>query len=149
MASAAVAARVTSQLQQRADEQELLFRGEQYRQAIRSYYETGLPRRFPRRLEELLKDPRFLSIRHIRKLSDDPLSPTGADWGLVLDESGGIVGVFSQSERKPIKRKGFASHLQHFEDAESYRDWTFVFEPSGELQLRSRMPLLNRSEYRR
>jgi len=135
MASAAITARVSSQLQQRALEQELLFRGEQFRQAIQSYYMTGLPRRLPRRLEDMLEDPRFVKVRHLRKIWSDPMTKDSTDWTILRDGTGGIIGVASRDTRKPIKTKGFSKHLQHFEEAQSYQDWTFVFKPE-EMEVR-------------
>ncbi|PNU19845.1 type II secretion system protein [Geothermobacter hydrogeniphilus] len=118
---------------QRAKEQELLFRGDQYRRAIESYFsvkhggKTGL---LPSSLEDLLKDPRFPgTVRHIRKLYKDPM--TGEDFVIIKDKrSGGrIKGVRSDSKQVPFKKDGFAKEYEKFADAASYREWEFVFEP--------------------
>ena len=56
---------------QREKEAELLFRGEQYREAIASYYKKE--QRYPQSLEELLEDKRYpMPVRHLRRLYRDP-----------------------------------------------------------------------------
>ncbi|PLY00967.1 MAG: hypothetical protein C0622_08030 [Desulfuromonas sp.] len=58
---------------QRAKEQELLWRGNQIRKAIASYYKTGhagVQASYPSSMDDLLRDPRFLgtiegSVLHI------------------------------------------------------------------------------------
>lgn len=113
-------------------EQQLLFVGLEYQQALRSYAgipvaaaSVPVPGRGPRILEELLKDPRVPgSRRHLRQLYADPL--TGhSDWGIVRDSQGYIVGVYSMAEGRPIQRTGFEAPLAHFEDAENYSQWVF------------------------
>ncbi len=62
------AARVTTWRIVRADrEAELLFRGQAYRNAIASFYQSNGA--FPRSLEDLPIDPRSASKRHIRALA--------------------------------------------------------------------------------
>lgn len=95
-------------------EAELLFIGHQFRQAIKSYVQTG-PRagQYPATLEDLLLDRRYPTTRrHLRRLFVDPITGK-ADWGLVLAPEGGIMGVHSLSEREPLKRANF-----DLEDAE-------------------------------
>jgi hypothetical protein len=41
------------------------------------------------------------------------------------------MGVFSQSEDKPIKTAGFALVNRDFEGAEKYADWKFVYNPAA------------------
>ena len=121
----------------RADrEAELLFRGLAYVQAIRSYYLEGVPNRFPRNLADLLKDPRFLRVRHIRALYTDPIRGGDGGWLLIPAADGGIAGVTSASESTPTKQANFPLELEHFEGAQSYRDWTFEFLPTSILQPR-------------
>ncbi len=81
-------------------EAELLFRGQAYHRAIESYYRANGS--YPRALEDLLKDPRFPSRRHIRVLYEDPMAK-GKDWLLIRASDGGIGGVASSSMDKPIK----------------------------------------------
>ncbi|RLB79613.1 MAG: hypothetical protein DRH15_08710, partial [Deltaproteobacteria bacterium] len=90
----------------REKEAELLFRGDQIRKAIGSYYErapSGRAKSYPSRLDDLLRDPRYMKVvRHLRRLYRDPMTDDG-QWGLVLDGKGHIKGVFSKSKEKPIK----------------------------------------------
>ena len=75
---------------QRAKEEELLFRGEQYRQAIGSYFNSaqgGAKGAYPANLEDLLRDPRSAQVvRHIRKLYKDPM--TGDDFEVIRGRGG-------------------------------------------------------------
>ncbi|MCK4536466.1 MAG: type II secretion system protein [Desulfuromonadales bacterium] len=128
--AAGIAGQSWKSLMQRAREAELLWRGEQYRQAIGRYYQVrhGAQQMYPARLEELLKDPRFPQrVRHLRQLYSDPM--TGEEWGLVKDPAGRIIGVRSTSPLKPFQQDGFPKDLEAFRDKESYREWEFVFEP--------------------
>jgi type II secretory pathway pseudopilin PulG len=115
---------------QREREQELLFVGSQFRNAFMSYY-AATPagqRRYPRVLEDLVEDSRFpVPRRHLRRVYADPM--TGKpEWGLVDAPGGGIAGVHSRSEAKPLKTGNFAAQDVKFEGAEHYSDWKFVFE---------------------
>jgi type II secretory pathway pseudopilin PulG len=126
-AGLAAIGQVASHAAQREKEAELLYRGNQYRLAIASYYKTG--QAYPRELAELLQDRRFpMPVRHLRKLYPDPLTGA-ADWGLVEAPGGGIMGVYSRSEEAPIKTGGFALANRHFADAPRYADWQFVHQP--------------------
>lgn len=93
-AAATVSAGVT--MQRRSAEDDLLFVGLQYKRAFRSYYQAAISTpRYPLKLEDLLKDPRFPGIRrHLRTLYADPVTG-GTDWGLILAPGGGIMGVYS------------------------------------------------------
>lgn len=112
----------------REKEEELLFVGEQYREAIRRYREARpkLADPYPRELGWLLRDPGFLDTRrYLRKLYRDPI--TGAEeWGLVRSAQGGIVGVYSLSAREPLKRAGFTDAQAAFAGARRYSDWRFT-----------------------
>jgi type II secretory pathway pseudopilin PulG len=68
---------------QRELEEELIFRGRQYVEAIR-IYQTKNPGSFPRSLEELVKS------RFLRKLYPDPMTKDGR-WNLILDLGGATV----------------------------------------------------------
>jgi type II secretory pathway pseudopilin PulG len=115
---------------QREREQELLFVGGQFRNAFMSYYGAtpAGQRRYPRVLEDLVEDNRFpVPRRHLRRVYADPI--TGKpDWVLVDAPGGGIAGVHSRSEAKPLKTGNFSAQDAKFEDAERYSDWRFVFE---------------------
>lgn len=117
----------TSVLRER--EAELLHIGNDYRKAIERYYLSG-PRQYPRDLADLLKDPRQPGIvRHLRKPYSDPV--TGKEeWGLVRAPDGGIAGVHSLSEDKPLKSGGFSVRDREFEAKPKYSDWKFVYTPA-------------------
>ncbi len=127
----AAAGGVYSHVAQREKERELLFVGEQFRQAIALYYwrTPGGAHQYPKSLEALLEDKRWPTTqRYLRKLYRDPLTGT-ADWGIVEAPGGGIMGVYSRSEEVPIKTGGFAARWTAFEEARNYADWKFVFSP--------------------
>jgi type II secretory pathway pseudopilin PulG len=128
----ATAGGVYSQAAQREKERELLFVGEQFRQAIALYYwrTPGGAHQYPKSLEALLKDERWPTTqRWLRKVYLDPLTNT-SDWGLVEAPGGaGIMGVYSKSEDVPIKTAGFPARWTSFEEARNYTDWKFVFSP--------------------
>ncbi len=115
----------------REKEVELLFTGEQFRQAIGSYYENspGMPKRYPDSLEKLRADDRFPIVRrHLRKIFLDPMTGR-AEWGLIRKPGIGIVGVHSLSVQKPFKRANFHERYATFADAVSYQGWEFVYSP--------------------
>jgi type II secretory pathway pseudopilin PulG len=127
----AATAEVWSQTRQREKERELLFTGNQFRQAIRDYYERtpGAVKRYPSRLEDLLNDKRYLTNqRHLRKIFHDPMTGK-AQWGLIQAPQGGIMGVYSPAEGTPVKTSGFRVVDRMFEGATAYSDWRFEFEP--------------------
>jgi type II secretory pathway pseudopilin PulG len=126
----AAAATLYSHAAQRDKEAELLFIGQQYRQAIGSYYERspGGNKRYPQKLEDMLEDRRFPGVmRHLRRIYADPLG--GKEWGLMEAPGGGIMGVFSQSEAQPIKSGNFRKQDETLEDAPRYADWKFFYRP--------------------
>jgi type II secretory pathway pseudopilin PulG len=117
---------------QREKERELLFIGNQYRQAIASYYNRSPGAKvFPQKLEDLLEDKRFpMPQHHLRKLFRDPMTGS-TEWGLVEAPGVGIMGVYSRSEETPIKTSNFAAIDAAFEGAEHYRNWMFIHSPAG------------------
>jgi type II secretory pathway pseudopilin PulG len=132
--TATMASVVWSTVQQRANEQELLFIGRQFQAAIERYGQrnVGTEGRYPRRLEELLRDARTIQIeRHLRRLYIDPMTGQ-AEWGLLRLADGGIVGVHSLSSRAPMEA-GVAAAALGFSQATSYRDWRFVAPSAVEL----------------
>jgi len=119
---------LASHAAQREKEAELLFRGNQYRQAIESYYRKE--RKYPKALAELVEDRRFPTpARHLRRLYADPVSGA-ADWGLMEAPGGGIMGVYSNSEAQPVKSGGFRLADRTFQDAARYADWQFFYTPA-------------------
>jgi type II secretory pathway pseudopilin PulG len=128
-AGLAAYAEIASHAAQREKEAELLFRGEQYREAIASYYRKES--RYPKALAELLEDKRYpMPVRHLRRLYRDPLTGD-AEWGLVEAPQGGVMGVYSRSDDKPIKTANFSISNQAFEEASTYAGWKFVHSPPG------------------
>ena len=122
-------------ISQRAKEADLLWKGNQIRQAIAQYYDgpsqsTAGPKKLPAELSVLLRDPRYLeSRRYLRKIYPDPM--TGGDWELIKDQSGGIVGVKSRSLKKPFKQDGFAEENKSFAGAATYSEWHFIHPIKG------------------
>ena len=119
---------VWTQSRQREKEDELLFVGNQFRQAISRFYLQSPPaaRRFPITLEELVDDTRAPDkpAHHLRKLYADPMA-SGTPWGEVRLASGQLVGVYSQSSGTPFKVFGFALRDKDFLDKDRYSDWIF------------------------
>jgi len=112
----------------RDKERELLFIGDEFRRAIVAYSQAN-PRvadGYPKTLEELLLDPHQPTVRrYLRRIYPDPFSGE-ATWGLVRTPSGGILGVYSLAEGKPIKVGGFPAQYAQFADAAKYTDWKFA-----------------------
>ena len=131
---------------QREREEELIFRGKQYVEAVR-IFTMKKPGRFPADLEELLEE------RCIRRLYPDPMTESG-EWNVILvaGTTGGaaagapqagtvlvaparalssidnprILGVVSSSVQKSFKI---------YQDQESYDKWLFYYgqDPGGKL----------------
>jgi hypothetical protein len=119
----------------RDKEAQLLVIGNEYRTAIGRYYDAtpGGVKRYPPSLEDLLKDPRQPSTqRYLRRLYRDPFG--GAEWGIVRAPDGGIAGVYSLSEEKPLKTGHFKLRDAGFESAQRYADWKFVYSPAAAAQ---------------
>jgi type II secretory pathway pseudopilin PulG len=127
--SLAGAAAVWKILQQREKERELLFIGQQYIDAIASYYHAapGGAKKYPRDMAELLRDPRYPNIkRHLRKPWRDPLTGS-SQWGVVLTKQGGIAGIFSKAEGIPLKQANFGVLDALLAGKISYHDWKFIY----------------------
>ncbi len=128
----AVTSEVWSQSRQREKERELLYIGDQFREAIALYYQRtpGTVKRYPEKLEDLLEDKRYLSMqRYLRKVHADPM--TGKfQWGTIAAPGGGIMGVYSLSDQRPIKSENFDTGDQGFTGGQRYSDWKFLYEPS-------------------
>lgn len=124
---AEAASTVSSRLVRVEREAELLFRGQAYQRAIRSYYEAGNPiKQYPRNLEDLLTDPRFPKRHHLRALYRDPMAQDDVgQWLLVRAADGGIAGVASSSKEEPLKKANFPKGLEKFTAAKTHSDWIF------------------------
>ena len=113
---------------QREKEEELIFRGRQYKDAITRWYKprAGKQPTPLRKLDDLLSDPNSLTtVRYIRRLYKDPI--TGKDWKIFNDPNKGIQGVASTSEDKPLKTKGFPDDLSDLSGKTRYSDWLFMY----------------------
>ena len=80
---------------QRQKLEQLEFVGQQFIQAIGSYYESspGAVKRYPKSLEDLLEDKRYPFVRrHLRQVYRNPLTGK-ADWELIAAPGGGVRGV--------------------------------------------------------
>jgi type II secretory pathway pseudopilin PulG len=103
---------VWSQQAQRDRERELLLVGKEFQRAIGLYYERtpGAIKRYPERLEDLLRDERYPSMqRYLRRIYRDPMTGR-TEWGLVSAPTGGIMGVYSLSRDRPIKTGSTEGH---------------------------------------
>jgi len=136
-AALAMAGAVWSTQAQRERETELLWRGDAIRAAIGAYV-LAAPAgawAYPHDLKDLLQDPRAPQVkRYLRRIYTDPMTGA-ADWKLIRAADGGIMGVASVSQGKPIKRKEFRPVDYTFEDAKCYCDWQFVFFVRGQRPL--------------
>lgn len=123
---------VWSTMQQRNKERELLLIGEQFRVAISQYYEKspGSVKKYPPTLNDLLKDERQLATqRYLRKIFIDPMTRTNK-WGLVQAPEGGIMGVHSLSESRPLKTGNFSETSSELGGKAKYSEWLFVYRPT-------------------
>jgi type II secretory pathway pseudopilin PulG len=121
-------------MQRREAEEQLLTIGGEFRDAFVSYANAtplGQPRT-PASLDDLLKDPRFPTVRrHLRKIYLDPISGK-QEWGTIPAQPGpGIMGVYSLADGTPIKVANFEPRFQDFEGMTSYRDWIFMPPPEA------------------
>jgi type II secretory pathway pseudopilin PulG len=125
----AAVGQVWSTVGKREREQQLIWVGTQYAQALRSYYRSGTGvAQYPESLDELLEDHRFPSIqRHLRRLYPDPMTGS-TTWGLTRSIDNRITGVYSLSTQTPLKVANFPTQWQEFENMTSYADWRFVAE---------------------
>jgi hypothetical protein len=123
----AATATIWSRERQREKEQELLWIGNQFREAIGFYYQRtpGTLKRFPEKLEDLLEDRRHLTRqRYLRKLYRDPMTGE-ANWKPILAPEGGIMGIASTSDLSPLRSNFSDSDLRN---ASRYSQWRFVYD---------------------
>ena len=115
-------------IMKRDREEELIWRGTQYRDAIERWYKVKLRPAVPLRdLKDLLKDPTSVAnVRHLRRLYKDPL--TDKEWQVIKDPNKGIIGVASVSEAEPLKQANFPEEFKEFEGKKKYSEWQFVYK---------------------
>lgn len=114
---------------QREREAELLFRGQQFVQALGRFAAAtpaGQPRA-PRSLDDLLDDRRVTpAAQHLRRLYADPF--TGQpDWRLLRDAQGGIVGLHSRATQRAWRRHDLPVPMPARQPA-TVGDWQFKTE---------------------
>ena len=118
-----------STLAKREREAQWLFAGQQYQQALASYYHqspNGL-KSLPTKLDDLIKDSRFVSVkRHLRQLYIDPM--TQDTWQLLLNDNQQIIGVVSASAEPILQSAKIAQLLPSAENIATYADLKFMFE---------------------
>jgi type II secretory pathway pseudopilin PulG len=111
----------------REKEEQLLFVGNQFRVAIGRYVRSG--GQYPLELADLVEDQRTqVPRRFLRRIYPDPMTGS-ADWQLIQAPQGGIMGIASTSQGKPIKVAHFSLVDESFEKAECYCDWKFIYMP--------------------
>ncbi|HUI46305.1 MAG TPA: type II secretion system protein [Nitrospirota bacterium] len=125
--SLGVAGKYWQNVMLRDKEEELLFRGDQYRRAIERYYFAfpGRPQ-YPQSIDDLLTDSRTAVGKHyLRRKYKDPI--TGGDFIVIHDPlTNRIAGVHSGSDKTPLKKANFPKADADFEGKTKYSDWQFV-----------------------
>jgi type II secretory pathway pseudopilin PulG len=102
------ASEVWSTVARRQRVEQLEWVGQQYVQAIGSYYESspGRVKAYPKTLQDLVEDRRVVFVRrHLRQVYVNPVGGA-ADWELVRAPDGGIRGV---AARVPSAAQGDAA----------------------------------------
>lgn len=125
---AAATLKLGATVQRSRAEQELLWIGAAFSDALQSYADATpagqLPQ--PASLKDLLRDPRFPTPRrHLRKLYVDPI--TGSDaWGIVyLNDRSGVLAVYSLSNARPVKVGNFPQRFQALAGKQKLSEWRF------------------------
>jgi hypothetical protein len=78
----------------------------------------------------LTEGPYFVDEKLFRSdIRADPVTG-GNEWGIVKAPDGGIMGVYSLSDGRPLKISGFRPRDKELEGAVSYTDWKFVITPA-------------------
>jgi hypothetical protein len=128
-------------IMRRDKEQEWLFVGKQYQQAIASYYNQppdGV-KVLPDSVDELVEDKRFLRAKHhLRKVYLDPM--TGGSWLLLQNENHKIIGVGSNATTPVLQSAKLAELSESLGQSETisastnYSEIKFIFVPSENVQ---------------
>lgn len=117
----------------REREQQLFFVGEQFFNAIASYYEAASQagNQYPQSFEQLLKDDRAINVqRHLRRIYRDPMTGS-TQWGLVRNEQQRIIGVYSLSSDVLLKTD-FDRNIVTIDSEQAnlvYSDLKFIYLP--------------------
>lgn len=121
--------KIDALLRRAAAEEELLYVGSAFADALTSYAAAtpqGQPTQ-PPTLQDLLKDKRSPAVRrHLRKIFIDPMTGS-TDWGIVwLGDHQGVLAVYSKSNAQPLKIANFDPKLVGFDGRQHISDWRFV-----------------------
>ena len=119
---------------QRDREVDLLRIGHEFRQAIERYYIAGHDgvHSYPPTLEDLVEDSSgVITRRYLRRIYRDPMTGA-ADWRIVASVDGGIAGVYSSSQARPMKQANFEPADRGFGGVQCYCDWKFVYSGSSD-----------------
>lgn len=113
----------------REQEAQLLFAGDQIRQAIRQYRTSPAGNGcFPAHFSQLLSDKRTTPPQPLlRQIYSAPFSPQGT-WGMLYDTKQRWIGVYSKGVGKPLRQEGFSDDNREFKHAPSYASWKFSAE---------------------
>lgn len=103
---------------QRANEDELIFRGEAIAAAIRIYF--AKMKRYPQDLDEVMK----LRPRILRQKYTDPMTKEG-DWEFITQVQPGVSGDTRGLPIVGVRSKGTQNGIHKYQDKEQVRDWTF------------------------
>jgi len=119
-------------IMKRDREEELLFRGSQFRSAIERWRKPAPGKQIMpiNDLKDLLEDPHSQQkVRYLRRIYKDPI--TKEDFTVIRDPALGIIGVASPSDDTPRKMDNFPKELQEFAYKGKYSDWQFVYKPGA------------------
>lgn len=119
------AARQWKTMVQRELEADLLAKGIEIQTALALYSASKKAGRvmpgefYPMSLTELTKPPKPF----LRKVYQDPIGL--GEWQLVRAPTGGIMGVRSASQNRPMKQSDFPLAVRHFQGKPTHADWVF------------------------
>ena len=132
--TAVMASALWSMAQRGEEERELVFAGRQFQSAIERFHSaraSGVAP-YPRKLEDMLGVTSApVRLRTLRRIYMDPITRT-LDWGLVRLADGGIIGVFSASDRTTLRGEELASGRVNGAPA-TYREWRFIAPSAAEM----------------
>ena len=112
----------------REREEAVLKIGLAYARAIESYYRFSPAgqQALPPSVEALLSDARGGAVmRHIRRLYADPTQPEKA-WRVVWSPQGRVLGVYIDSDERPLRVHERTVDGVQLPAATSYRQWQFI-----------------------
>ncbi|NQZ53771.1 MAG: type II secretion system protein [Piscirickettsiaceae bacterium] len=123
-----------SQNAKREREQQLFFVGQQFRNAIASYYENSPSgnKQFPKNFDVLLKDNRSIKpARHLRRIYRDPMTNDFL-WGEVRNGQQQIIGIYSLSTEQVLITNFNTDLITINEDQTDlfYSDLKFIYSPT-------------------